>query len=389
MAPKVKSGNTPKVRVTADGKQLDATAVRRVSVDRAIDMADMFTLDLRNDRCVMSDNSALEPGKPVQIELGYQEGGGKFIRVMVGRVVALKGVFPRRGPMGLRVQGYSPDQLLTQGRKTRRFKGPITYSRVVEQVLAAPEYEGKLIVKVDPTEEQHEYVFQRNQTDMEFLMELAERVGFECYVRYHDSDPSQPALLRFGKPELESNPVRTLKKGENMLAFFPRTSVSLTPSGVTVMSWDPGERKVILGEAEGGDSPEEQASKKIGPLVEEVHEVPVRTEAEADALAVSIMQRRAIASIHAEALLPGNPDLLPGVVVEVKGVGQLFSRKYYVTRVIHDLTDAGFNTRLELRSVTLAHEKPEPQPAQNPQQGGGAAGAGGPGQGGAGAGGPG
>jgi phage protein D len=376
VALKVKSGNTPKAKVTVGGKEVPKSAIRRVSVDRAVNMADTCMIDLRNDRCVMSDDSSLEPGQPAMVELGYQEGGGKFTRVFVGRVVALKGVFPRRGPMGVRVQGYSNNQLLTQGRRTRRFKDK-SISKVVEEVVGG--YGDKITPSVEDTGASHEFIFQKNQTDMEFVMQLAERVGYECSVQYHDSDPSAPAQFTFAKPKLESSSVRTLKKGENMLSFEPTTSTALAPTGVTVMSWDPGERKVIIGEAEGGDSPEDEATGRLGPNIVRVHEYPVRSEDEADKLAVSVMQRHAVRFIHAQAVLSGNPDLMPGVVVQVAGVGELFSRTYYVTRVIHDLHDGGFNTRLMLRSVTVAQETPESEPTQNPNQGGGSGGSGGSG----------
>ncbi|GIW72820.1 MAG: hypothetical protein KatS3mg102_2362 [Planctomycetota bacterium] len=370
-----RSGHTPKFRVKIGGKELEAGVVRHISVDRAIDMADMFVVDVRNDGCKISDDPAVEPGNRVEIELGYEEGGGRTTRVMVGRVVALRGHFPRSGPMGLRIQGYATNHLLTQGRKTRGFKGPVTYSEIVQRVIAA-DYAGKLVADVEDSGIRHEYVFQRNQTDLEFFLELASRIGFELSVRFHADDPNAPPQLRFRRPEPAATPTRKLKKGENLLSFNPRTRTALTATGVTVQSWDPLEARPIRATADKNDVTADMDGAELGPqvseritaAVEQVHEVPMRTEQELQAFARGRMVEEALEFVTAEAVATGNPDLLPGLVVELEGVGDIFSGQYYVHRVIHDLHDGGFNTRLGLRRTSIIKKQ---EPVQQPGQGAG------------------
>ena len=52
------------------------------------------------------------------------------------------------------------------------------------------------IGKIDPSGVVHDYIFQSNQTNMEFLRERATRIGFELFVR--------DGKLNFRKPKAEN-----------------------------------------------------------------------------------------------------------------------------------------------------------------------------------------
>jgi uncharacterized protein involved in type VI secretion and phage assembly len=73
---------------------------------------------------------------------------------------------------------------------------------------------------------------------------------------------------------------------------------------------------------------------------------PIRTQAVADKLAQATLDRRAGRFIEAEGTAHGNPQLLAGVVVDVKEIGTRFSGKYFVTGATHTYGgDAGYVTR--------------------------------------------
>ena len=352
------SRHTPKFSVTVDGTSIGTDSIRSIVVDQSLEMADMFLLDLRNDDLSLCDKGTIELGKNVVIELGYEDHGGETEKVMEGRVVAVKGVFPRRGSVSLRVQGYTGHQKLTQGRKTRSFPGPKTYTQVVEEIIGA-DYNGLLTPEVDDSETQHEYIFQRNQTDLEFFVDLADRVGFEVYVIH--------SALYFKKRQHDKSSSRKLKKGELLLSFNPRTHTSIQPTGVRVQSWDPGQVKIVQGEATdkdigpdmGGEETGADVSGKIGPAVDQVHEIPLRSDAAAKAYAIARMQDRALDFVIADAVCAGMPDLRPGLVIELDGVGDVFNGDYYITRAMHDYQPSGFTTRLCLRSTSI-QKKQEP-----------------------------
>ena len=58
----------------------------------------------------------------------------------------------------------------------------------------------------------------------------------------------------------------------------------------------------------------------------------------------------ALSYVEAEAEGPGLPALLTGTTVDVDGAGTTFSGRYYVTQVVHTLTDDNrFRTASRLR----------------------------------------
>src|SRR5690606_22167144 len=201
----LKSRHTPKYRIKIDGVEVPSGLLCEATVDQSADMADMFMLDFFNDCCRLSDLEIIKPGAPVEIQLGYQEHGGNTDLVIKGEISVLKGNFPRKGAASIRVQGYTAFNKLALSRKTRAFKKNKSYADIAKEIAG----EHKLEADVDDTPTKYEYVFQRNQTDHEFLLELASRVGYEVYVRHNQG---KKPTLHFKKPKHDAGAIRILKK---------------------------------------------------------------------------------------------------------------------------------------------------------------------------------
>jgi phage protein D len=363
------SRQTPKYKIKASGRQLPpplAAALREIVVDRSVDMADMAILTFDNDRCAVSDNQDLQPGKPIEIELGYQEQGGQTTAVFEGEVVAVKAVFPRRGSTSVKIQAYTKHHRLQRGRFTRCFNGK-TYSGIAQQIAQ----EVGLQPIVDPTQPAIEMVFQRNQTNLEFLLELAMRVGYEVFAT--------EGKLFFRKPAPSGASIRKLKKGEELIAFNPRVEAALIPTEVSVRGWDPAKKEAIVGQAKKGDDGAEMNGKtralaiaeKLNPdgkaeapmkvAAQAFREIVVADKAAADELAKATLRNAAENLVHATASVAGSPDLKPGFVTDIDGVGDIFTGPYYIRRVVHNYLKSGYSTTLMLRKSSI-EKKPEPPP---------------------------
>lgn len=363
MLQKVRS--TPKYRVRADGRDLAgplAAALREIHVDQSVEMADMATLVFKNERARVSDEPSLRPGARVQVELGYEEGGGRTLPVIDGEVVAIKASFPRRGPSSARIQVYSKHHRLRRGRFTRAFKG-LSYSGIARRIAQ----EVGLEATVDETQPAFEMVFQRNQTNLEFLCELAAMVGHEVFVR--------DGRLFFRRPASGGAKVRTFKKGEDLLAFNPWVRAALMPTEVSVLGWR-FDGEPIAGEArEGDEGPSLGGSRGALAIARELGDAPllirgtvVADDAAANALARAALQAAAQNLVAATAHVSGAPDIRPGLVVEIAGVGEIFSGMYYVRRVLHNYLPSGFATTLELARGSILPPSPggAPAPGQAP-----------------------
>jgi len=80
-----------------------------------------------------------------------------------------------------------------------------------------------------------------------------------------------------------------------------------------------------------------------------VTDIPVTCEAEAKEIAKAILERSNRELITCTCKCPGNPDLVPGSNVMIKGVGKRFSGKYYLTKSTHKIGESGYTTTLEMR----------------------------------------
>ena len=72
---------------------------------------------------------------------------------------------------------------------------------------------------VEDTKDTHEWLCQNNQSNIDFIHELARRHGYEVDVTDH-------GMLHFAKPKSEAGKLLTLTWGENLKSFYARSSVA-------------------------------------------------------------------------------------------------------------------------------------------------------------------
>ena len=71
------------------------------------------------------------------------------------------------------VRGYDLSHRLTAGRKSKTFQGS-TYSDIAKEIAGGANLE----TDIEPTREVHDHVIQANQSDLDFLMQLAREVDY-------------------------------------------------------------------------------------------------------------------------------------------------------------------------------------------------------------------
>src|SRR5260221_1359918 len=100
--------------------------------------------------------------------------------------------------------------------------------------------------EMDDTSEVYPYILQNNQSDFEFIMERARRLGFSFLV----DDQS----LLFKKPGSLPSETVELEYGTTLRQFRPRMTTASQFKEVIVKSWDPTNKRDILGHA-GASTP--------------------------------------------------------------------------------------------------------------------------------------
>lgn len=208
-----------------------------VEVDDSLHIPDMFTIQIRDPQLRWADSPLLAIGQEVEIlAAGNAPGRPQPLRLLIGEITSVEPDYPYGGIPTLTVRGYDRAHRLHRGKKTRTFL-QMTDSDIVTKV--AREY--GLRPEVDSTAEVYEYILQSNQTDFEFVMERARRIGFNFLV--------DDRALVFKRPSSLPSETVELEYGVNLRQFRPRVSTGSQFKEVVVKGWDPENKREIIGRA--------------------------------------------------------------------------------------------------------------------------------------------
>ncbi len=329
--------------------------LNEVVVDTSLFLPGMFTISFQDPELKWVDSDLLKIGQPVEIkiETGAEQGGLKGTLIQ-GEITTLEPDFSGEGKTNLLVRGYDKSHRLHRGKKSRTFLKQ-SDSDIVKKIAG----EVGLTPVVDNTGIRYDYIMQSNQTNMEFLLARAERIGYQVYV-VEDK-------LYFKKGEASQGKGPELRFGEILTAFRPRLTTSRQADKIVVKGWDPKGKEPITSET-GPDSGLNQGGMQQtgGDVAKAVFEAaeavvvnqPVFTVDEARALAKGLSQDINREFIQAEGECTGDPRVKAGWHITLKGIGQRFSGKYFITSATHVYSPSGYETTFTINGrhpQTLSH----------------------------------
>jgi uncharacterized protein len=326
----------PEFSVKVNGDVLPNEAVADIHALTVLDDVDapgMFTLTLSawdSDAMLPKwiDDELFREGNPVEIGLGYQDDTPPQIS---GEITAVEARFAMSREPLLILRGHDRRHRLMRQRRTRTFtqcRDSDIASRLASEAGLRPEVEDSGVTLP--------YVLQHNQTDLEFLMTRARRIGYEVLVR-------DTALL-FRPRQVEANAEITLRREVELLEIRPRLSTLGQVPEIEVVGWNPKDHTRIVGRAGVGDESRQMEGRLSGPAaVRRAFDMPasmrvtqpVHSQEEADQLARRGFVEMALHYVHAEGVCIGEPRLKAGTVVRIEGLGARFSGLYYLTSVEH------------------------------------------------------
>ncbi|HZY41570.1 MAG TPA: contractile injection system protein, VgrG/Pvc8 family, partial [Anaerolineae bacterium] len=205
-----------------------------VEVDDSLHIPDMFSLQVRDPKMKWVDSDQLAAGQ--EVEILAAGGSGSPQRLIIGEITAVEPDYPYGQAPVLNVRGYDRAHRLHRGKKTRTYQ-QMTDSDIVTKI--AREY--SLRPDVDPTTEVHSYILQNNQSDFEFVMERARRLGYNFLV--------DDRALVFKKPSSLPSETVELEYGVTLRQFRPRMSTASQFKEVVVRGWDAVNKREIVGRA--------------------------------------------------------------------------------------------------------------------------------------------
>ena len=341
----------PEFRVSINGAELplDAHAdVISITVHEDIDAASMFALEMNNwdmvkRKITWADHDLFKEGNIVEIQMGYIN---QLTKLMEGEITGLEPEFSAKNPPTLIVRGYDRRHRLLRSRITRSFT-QLKDSDIASQIAG----EMGLTAQTEDTGVTLDYILQHNQTNMEFLQDRAQRIGYEVMIKDN--------TLFFQSKQHNTGEVLTLDLEGDLYEFYPCLTTMGQAGKVTVRAWDRKDKKEIIGEAGVGDESTTMDGSMSGPQAAEeafdqadlsIVDRPVLNQAEADRMAFGRFNDIALAFITGEGMCIGRTDLRAGTVIKIEGLGLRFSGLYYVTSVTHSFSPArGYRTAFAVR----------------------------------------
>lgn len=303
--------------------------------------------DLR--RFKYSDETLFDPGAEIELSMGYRGGTG-LEQLITGEITSLKPAFPSGGQPTLAVSGLN---LL------HRFRGKQeshTYADKTDSEIAkAVGSRLQVDVRTDPVNEpRHSYLVQDNLYDLVFLMERARANGYDLVV---EEPPGAPRRLYFGPSTQIRRASYRLVYGGSLIEFQPNLTTANQVGEVVVRGWDPIRKEKIEYRATLAELATQGLGSGVAPGVQKSFEdrkeivatKVVESPAEARRLAIETLQQIAKGLVTATGSTVGLPLLRAGSVIDVGGLGERFSGRYFVTDTTHAIGDAGYTTQFGCR----------------------------------------
>lgn len=367
--------STPIINIDdADPKLLDSLRrdVMQICIEESLDLPSMFTLVINNPYVALNLEDQEKPQPwyydPVikmgtVVRLGFtastteeESNAPSDDSIIVGEITAIETNFTRETQAPILVRGYDVSHRLHRGRHNRSFQNK-TDSDLVKQLSAEVGIEATDDT-VKPSDLVHDYLFQENQTNMEFLRERAARIDFELFVqdeKMHFRPPTEGEVLELlWLTDIES--------------FRVRVASAEQVEAVEVRGWDyrrQAKQEIVESEPQAGSAQGQggldvitetkfehttQFGDSSPPPKLLVVDKPVFSNEEAKRLAEALWSEIGGEFVQADARAFGNPEIRVGKVVDLKGMGR-YSGRYYITETRHLYHEGIYTTEFCIRGL--------------------------------------
>ncbi len=334
------------VKIKVDGSDIQQNvmdSLASLTVDQHSHLPGMFLLRFLDPGLELLNNGPFDLTK--EVEVLAQKGDGTPVSLIKGEITALEPQYGEGMIAELLIRGYDKSHRLYRESKSKAFLN-IKDSDLAGQIAG----NAGLSSQIDATTTIYDHLYQHNQTDLEFLMQRAWRIGYECFVA--------DGKLYFRKPPAGSASV-TLTWGDNLLSFRIRASLAEQVDEVIVKGWDPSSMQPIVGRSSSGqlypqigDSKDgAQWANSFGQGKVVIVNQPVVSQPEADALAAARLDEISGAFIDAEGVAYRSPEIKAGQWVRIEALGARFSGSYLVTSATHLFSPEGLKTIFTVRGA--------------------------------------
>jgi len=350
----------PEAVIKINGQKLSEKHIyfSSLEVDKSYDSADTFSFTISD-----AINLEFEPkhkglfslGNQVEIYIGYAQNSDKESNLLfVGLITNVNWNFEQGNYLDISVEGEDFSFLLMKHKHKGSFKEKS--SSDIVQTLVDTYYKNFLSkTKIDTTKIVHDKYEHKETSDYLFMQKLAKDIDYEFFI-------DKRKLVFQSSPKKQTSTL-TLHYGQEILGFKPELNIGKEVSKVRVVSLlISSDKKQIIGEAElkrekdtcsGNDIGIKTLQRKLESVTYEIRK-PVHSIEEAKKEAEALLQKFSLNYLKAEIKSIGIPELKPGITISLKGLGNRFSCSYYVEKVVHRISDQGYESTISVRGGSNA-----------------------------------
>lgn len=285
----------------------------------------------------VSNAPDFEPGKTMEIKLGYSSHEETVFR----GVVVKHGIKVRKGTAVLAVECRDAAVKMTLSPKCK-YTRDTTDSDLIQELIHAYE----LPMEVETTSLQHRELVQYNTTDWDFMLCRADVNGMLCHVK--------DGKIEIKKPDFGAAPALNIQFGATVYDLDAEIDARLQVKDVTATSWDTAEAALVA-EVTATTPPVPEAGNLSAETLADVmgtdkfsllHDGPLPQE-ELQQWADSKMMKNRLAKIRGKVTTDGTAIVAPGQFIELRGAGERFEGKLFVTGVRQQLSEGDWKTTFQ------------------------------------------
>ncbi|MCB0587777.1 MAG: type VI secretion system tip protein VgrG [Phaeodactylibacter sp.] len=329
--------------IKIEGTVLDATyRVGPVQVFREINRIPWARVILLDGEAAKADfpasNSDLFiPGKIIEILAGYHTDEATIFR---GIIIKHRLKARSKGAPLLILDCRDEAVKMTIGRHSRYFY-EMSDSDIMEELISAY----GLKSEVEATGPALPQAVQYDCTDWGFLMMRAEVNGMLCIV--------EDGTVTVKPPLLDADPVTPVIFGATIQEFDAEIDARQQLKAVSALSWDYALQEPTKVEGTdpklnlNGNLAPGSLAEAAGPEALELRHGGNLGDEQLQAWADATLLRQQLAKVRGRVKFQGIPEVKPGALIELRGVGERFNGKAFVSAVTHSLADGDWQAEVQ------------------------------------------
>jgi Rhs element Vgr protein len=285
----------------------------------------------------VSNKADFEPGKEIEIKLGYESAEETVFK----GIVVKHAIKTRVKNSVLIVECRDKAAKMTAVCKSKYFRD-VTDSDVMEQLIDGHGLEKE----IESTTVQHQQMVQYNCTDWDFMLCRTDASSMLCFT----SD----GKIKIGKPDFGSAPALTIQYGATIHEMDAEIDARLQYKTVKGTTWNYTDQE-LLSDVEAEEPSVPAAGNLEATALADVtgedeyvlYHSGKMPEPELQQWINSKMLKHRLAKIRGHVKVDGTPAVLPGKIIELKGAGNRFEGKLYVTAVRQEYENGNWQTDIQ------------------------------------------